>query len=319
MSTECESCGAEDFVDDYKSGDVICRMCGLVQMERVLSEQLIKKPADSAEAYDLKIDADSTSNSMQLARELKRPKRTREIEALMKKIGDDLSITPRSIDAGYLCFQKFKEQRGVNKHTHTLALAAILLAIDLCGEVCTFSSLASAWSKYVDDYEIRRTVVERCEGELLKFLKRSCSKFLADMCVKNSVYIRNLMVRVLRDIEMVAQSTMCVCNMPLSERACVCHLIKRLHESTGCRATILWVTDVCLEYDSINKLLNPKKKLKPLAALAVNILFTKTISGFETELKLAFNTAILAPRTDVEYTSINYLARKLETFKRALI
>lgn len=312
----CDSCGATDFVDDYQSGDVICRTCGLVQMERVLNESPPKRPADSAEAYGLKIDTDSASNSMQLASELKKPKRTREIESLMKKIGEDLLLTPRSVDAGYLCFQKFKEQRGVNKHTHTLALASLLLAIDLRGEVCTFSSLANAWARHVDDYEIRRTVVERCEGELLKFLKRSCSKFLNELCVKNRVYIRNLMVRVLRDVEMVALSSTCACNMPSTERPCVCHHIKSVYETTSKRATLSWVNDICVEYDNINKLLNPKKKLKPLAALAVNILFTKTVPSFEDELKLAFNTVILAPRTDVEYTSINYLARKLDLFKK---
>lgn len=301
----CESCGEANFVDDYQSGDVVCRTCGLVQMERVLNEAVPKRPADTAEAYDMLRNTDSVSSSMEMLE--KRPKRSREIEALMRKVGEDLFLTPRSIDVGYECFKRYKSQRGVNKHTHTLALAAMMLAIDLRGEVCTFSHLSNTWAQHAQDYEIKRSVVERCEGELLKFLKTNCSNFVNETGVKNSVYIQNLMTRLLRDIETVAVTDKCSC----SRDQCVCDHIRTLYKSTVKRPVVVWINDLCHEYNRINKLLNPKKKLKPLVAIAANMLFSRTIPNFDEELRLTFNTIILAPRTDVEYTSINYLARKL--------
>jgi hypothetical protein len=54
-----------------------------------------------------------------------------------------------------------------------------------------------------------------------------------------------------------------------------------------------------------------KKKMKPIAAVAINILLQRIMGKAFESARYAFNFAIVTPRTDVDYATTNYLIKKL--------
>jgi hypothetical protein len=229
-------------------------------------------------------------------------------------------------------FCKFKEQRNINRATDVLTVAALLLVVELAGEVRSFSRVMSAWqyvctgmlpeSHSAEDvcqllqpsvrtHPFERTTIERCENLMLKYLKRHNVEYLQDVSKSNSVYLRNFMTCILCDLQKMFSTESCPCGRV--DDSCMRALLRPIAQFATTRAASTWISDLYTEYNLVNGLLapKPKKKMKPIAAVAINILLQRIMGKAFESARYAFNFAIVTPRTDVDYATTNYLIKKL--------
>lgn len=286
-------CKSTNIVEDHHSGDVTCQSCGLVQLCRIVSEMAPCKYATPQIQLPY-TDCDPITTSAVEKADI--PKRSVRVSSLIRDVCEELEM-PGLAPHIFECFNSYKSQPGINTQTNTLIIAATLLIIDLKSIVISSLSICEIFLKHIPlySYTLKMSCIEKSKQELLQYMQIHHPKRLMDIYTSNQKYLENLVHAIVHRVHLYLSN-----NLWLKEIAQY-FSIGLLRERSN---------EVCLEYVRLVGLICPKKKLKPLAVIAVYNLLARNVRHFNT-IKNDFNDLIIAPLTDVVITNVNYWQKRL--------
>lgn len=335
-------CFQHESYEDEHTGDVVCKNCGLVLMLRIVnSGDIYNKNTIAVNVQNNNINhsssatpstaaAVSSSSTTPLAaatsssaaataaavsyNNLDSQKLIKKIQ-ILKLVCDTLNLNSHIYNLAEALFIKYKERRNaVNTQTNIILSASLALALDLTCTVLGFNLIANT-IEYHTENRPALIKIERCKIQMLNYLKQYHISFLHSICLPNRVYIMNLFTAVWQTIE---QATKGVClGAYLCNRECICCAIAQQIWNGGLQMypRSEWYRIIIDEHNHIVKYIKPKKWIKPLAAIVINNIMTRYITGFKS-IGSIFNEIFLTSLTDVPNTSIAYWQRKADRIKR---
>lgn len=288
-------CKSTNIVEDYKSGDVVCLDCGLVQMARIVSETAPCKYASQMSTLGTYSEFEPITTTQQIERSAL-PKRSLRVSSLIRAVCEELELAglaPHVLE----CFNSFKSQHGINTQTNTLVIAATLLIIDLKGIVISSATVCEVFLKHIplNSYSLKMTFIDKSKQEILQYMQTHQPNRLLYVYTSNQKYLENLVRAIVHRVHLFLPSYPWLAE--IAQYFCKNLIKDRCNE-------------VCNEYVRLVGLICPKKKLKPLAVISVYNLLGKNVKNFSV-YKNDFNDLIIVPLTDVVITNVNYWQKRL--------